>query len=206
MSCKPTVDDQPANFMLARRSLLGAAIGAAVLPPISAAKPPLVLALDTTALFYLEGLNAQLVTRNSLVELNGAASRGRFNAVVVVMDLAWPESEKLLKQIAACTKVRDIKVYGVGLAPFSFEGLLRIVQAKAAWLELQQHTDMCKLIRSDEAAELLGCNVTCDEAERYLLGTIQNVSMTFIDNGKICFQVINQEGLTCQKTTKMFLN
>ena len=174
MSCKPTVDDQPANFMLARRSLLGAAIGAAVLPPISAAKPPLVLALDTTALFYLEGLNAQLVTRNSLVELNGAASRGRFNAVVVVMDLAWPGSEKLLKQIVAGTKVRDIKIYGVGLAPFSLGGSPPIVRAKAAWFELQQQTDKCKLIRSDEAVERLGWEVTQDEAHGYLAANICN--------------------------------
>lgn len=142
-------------------------------PKTYAAKPPLVLALDQTSFWYLGNAASQLITFDSLQTTRTIASLNNDDVVIVVMDLACRSSQALLNKVIQRVKTRHAKIYGVGLAPFKFEGASRRSDARHGWLQLHEQTDGCKVVRSEEAAERLGEDVTWEEVQGYLIGAIK---------------------------------
>lgn len=161
------------RLQISRRNWLGIGIWMSIQPKTYAAKPPLVLALDQTSFWYLGNAASQLITADSLQITRTIASLNDDDVAIVVMDLACRASQALLKEVTQRVKTRHTKVYGVGLAPFKFEGPTRHSDARHGWLQLHDQTDGYKVVRSDEAAERLGENVTWEEAQGYLVGAIK---------------------------------
>ena len=84
------------NKSVSRRDWLVACGGVALLSETQATKPPLVLALDSTAYWYLGTMPAELIQSNGS-NLNGIiSSLNQYSAVVVAMDLACLDSQENL--------------------------------------------------------------------------------------------------------------
>lgn len=161
------------RLQISRRNWLGIGIWMSIQPKTYAAKPPLVLALDQTSFWYLGNAASQLITFDSLQTTRTIASLNDDDVAIVVMDLACRTSQALLNEVTQRVKTRHAKVYGVGLAPFKFEGANRHSDARHGWLQLHDQTDGCKVVRSEEAAERLGEDVTWEEVQGYLVRAIQ---------------------------------
>lgn len=160
--------DREKYTRISRRNWLGIGIWMSIQPKTYAAKPPLVLALDQTSLWYLGNAASQLITADSSQTTRTIASLNDDDVAIVVMDLACRSSQALLNQVTQRVKSRHAKVYGVGLAPFRFEGASRHSDGRHGWLQLHEQTDGYKVVRSEEAAERLGEDVTWEEAQGHL--------------------------------------
>jgi hypothetical protein len=162
------------RMQISRRNWLGIGIWMSIQPKTYAAKPPLVLALDQTSFWYLGNAASQLITADSLQTTRTIASLNDDDVAIVVMDLACRSSQALLNEVTQRVKARHAKVYGVGLAPFKFEGPTRHSDGRHGWLQLHEQTDGYKVVRSEEAAERLGEDVTWEEAQGYLMEAIKD--------------------------------
>ena len=163
------------NKSVSRRDWLVACGGVALLSETQATKPPLVLALDPTAHWYLGTMPAELIQSNGS-NLNGIiSSLNQYSAVVVAMDLACLDSQENLRSVTQSVRARDAKVYGVGLSPFDFEGEKKKRRAYQGLLQLQRQTDGYRLVRSAEAVEALGWDATWAAGQQHLADTIQRL-------------------------------
>lgn len=160
------------RLQISRRSCLAIAIWISIQPETYAAKPPLVLALDQTLFWYLGNAASQLITSDSLQTTRTIAGLNDDDVVIVVMDLACRSSQALLNEVTQRVKARHAKVYGVGLAPFSFEGARRNADASRGRRQLHHQTDAYKVVSSEDATEKLGNDVSQQEVRGYLIGAI----------------------------------
>lgn len=163
---------------ISRRNWLGMGIWMSIQPKTHAEKPMWVLALDELSFWYLGNATSQLVTVASLQTIRNLVRVNDDNKVVVVMDLGSQASHALLNEVTQYVRKRHATVYGIGLAPFKFEGPARQTNTRFGWLQLQDQTDGCRLVRSEEAAEMLGANVTWTEVQGYLMEVIQQAAST----------------------------
>lgn len=161
------------RLQISRRSCLAIAIWISIHPKTYSAKPPLVLALDQTSFWYLGNAASQLITSDSLQTTRTIAGLNDDNVVIVVMDLACRSSQALLNEVTQRVKARHAKVYGVGLAPFSFEGARRNTDARRGWRQLHHQTDAYKVVSSEDATETLGDYVSQEEVQGYLISAIK---------------------------------